>query len=68
MSFTATVEKDVIRLPKDTHLPDGSTVRIELVATPKPAPSGKDWIARSVGVANSGLTTDEIMKLTRGEE
>ena len=29
---------------------------------------GKDWITRSVGIANSGLTTDEIMRLTRGED
>ncbi|HEV7401348.1 MAG TPA: hypothetical protein VGO11_00410 [Chthoniobacteraceae bacterium] len=31
MSFTATVENDVIKLPESTHLPNGATVRVEVI-------------------------------------
>lgn len=68
MSITATVEKGSIKLPIDVHLPDGTEVRIEL-----PEPSARvagfdDWLKTAAGAATSGLTTDQIMKETRGEE
>jgi hypothetical protein len=31
MSITVTVENDVIRLPSDVHLPDGTRVRLKTV-------------------------------------
>jgi predicted transcriptional regulator len=35
----------------------------------QPTPGGElpEWIERMTGTATSGLTTDEIMQLTRGE-
>jgi predicted DNA-binding antitoxin AbrB/MazE fold protein len=68
MSITATVEKDTIKLPKNVHLPDGSKVRIELIGS-RPSPAEVDArLDRATGKATSGLTTDEIMKMTRGGE
>ena len=67
MSFTATVENDVIKLPMGAHLPNGSTVRVELVESIPKQSHEEDWITRSVGVANSGMTSDEILKMTRGD-
>jgi AbrB family looped-hinge helix DNA binding protein len=38
----------------------------------RPARSGRDrfelWLKKAAGSANSGLTTDQIMQLTRGED
>ena len=42
MSITATVENDMIRLPADVHLPDGTRVRLEPIA---PSQSCRDWPA-----------------------
>ena len=42
MSITATVEKDIIRLPANVHLPDGTQVRLEPIA---PVQSRRDWPA-----------------------
>ena len=33
MSITAVVEKNTIKLPEGTHLPDGTAVRIEPIGT-----------------------------------
>jgi hypothetical protein len=33
MSITATVENDTIKLPAGTHLPDGTQVRVEPIAS-----------------------------------
>jgi hypothetical protein len=63
MSITAIVENDTIKLP--VHVPDGTQVEITL---PEAAPATPDWLRRSLGIATSGLTTDEIMRLTRGED
>ncbi len=68
MSITATVEKDMIKLPQNVHFPDGAKVRIELIdhrPTAAEVDARLDW---ATGKATSGLTTDEIMKMTRGEE
>jgi hypothetical protein len=40
MSITATVENDMIRLPANVHLPDGTKVRLEPIA---PVQSVRDW-------------------------
>jgi hypothetical protein len=68
MSFTATVENDVIKLPENTHLPNGSTVRIEVIEKPRIAPEVAAWLDKISGKATSGLSTDEIMRESRGEE
>jgi hypothetical protein len=68
MSITVTVENDIIRLPANIHCPNGTQVRLELPDSPPTTPRDTSWIDRSVGVADTGLTTDEILKLTRGEE
>jgi hypothetical protein len=68
MSFTATVEKDLIRLPKNMHLPDGVEVRVEVVKPAATPPRREDWVRRAVGGATTGLTTDQILRETRGEE
>lgn len=63
MSITATVENDTIKLP--VHVPDGTKVEIVLPAVVSETP---DWLQRAVGAATTGLTTDEIMRLSRGED
>jgi 2-keto-4-pentenoate hydratase len=68
MSFTATVENDVIKLPGDTHLPNGSTVRVELVDNPRISPEIMARLKKISGRATTGLTTDEILRETRGED
>ena len=40
MSITATVENDMLRLPADGHLPDGTQVRLEPIAPSQPR---RDW-------------------------
>jgi len=51
MSITATVENDMIKLPADVHLPNGTRVRLE------PIPAGQprcewpaDYFARTAGI------------------
>jgi hypothetical protein len=72
MSFTATVENDVIKLPENTHLPNGATVRVELVEHvaehPQIAPEVMARLKKISGRATTGLTTDEILRETRGED
>ena len=67
MSITAIVENDTIKLPPGIHVPDGTKAEIVL-QTEKAATPGPDWLARAVGTATSGLSTDEIMRQTRGED
>jgi predicted DNA-binding antitoxin AbrB/MazE fold protein len=69
MSFTATVENDVIKLPENTHLPNGAKVRVEVVVEPAPiAPEILARLKKISGRATTGLTTDEILRETRGED
>ena len=67
MSITAIVENNTIKLPPGVHVPDRTKAEIVLqthdALTAKP-----DWLERAVGTATSGLSTDEIMRMTRGEE
>ncbi len=50
---------------------DGDVVKIVKISDPKNDPSRrmrdfKSWLARVRGTGTSGLTTDEIMEMTRG--
>ena len=51
MSITVTVENDMIRLPADMHLPDGTQVRLEPIV---PSQSVRGWpagyFARTAGM------------------
>lgn len=74
MSITATVENDTIKLPEGVHLPDGTAVRVEPI-TAQIAEDGaarrarmEEWLKSAVGAGQTGLTTDEIMRMTRGED
>ncbi len=68
MSFTATVENDVIKLPPHTHYPNGTTVRVELVEHPRISPEILARLKKISGRATTGLSTDEILRETRGED
>jgi hypothetical protein len=51
MSITATVENDMIRLPANVHLPDGTQVRLEPIDPGQPSriwPPG--YFARTAGM------------------
>jgi bifunctional DNA-binding transcriptional regulator/antitoxin component of YhaV-PrlF toxin-antitoxin module len=43
----------------------GNTLKLRKAAIK--TPTRKDWIERMSGAANTGMTTDEIMAMTRGE-
>ena len=51
MSITATVENDMIRLPANVHLPDGTKVRLDPIVPIEP---GRGWpagyFARTAGM------------------
>ena len=72
MTITARVHNRFIALPADLEVAEGTEVQVIVpeaggrhagVVGEKP-----DWLRRSVGVATSGLSTDEILRLTRGED
>ena len=67
MSITAIVENDTIKLPPGVHVPDGTKAEIVL-QTEDAGTAPPDWLQRAVGTATSGMSTDEIMRMTRGEE
>ena len=67
MSITAIVENDTIKLPPGVHVPDGTKAAIVL-QTEDAGAAKPDWLQRAVGTAMSGMSTDEIMRMTRGEE
>ena len=64
MTITARVHNRTISLPPEVEVEEGAEVQV-IVPQTKETP---DWLRRSVGVATSGLRTDEIMRLTRGED
>jgi len=65
MSITAVVENDTIKLP--VHVPDGPRVEI-VVKTEMANPPTPDWLQLAEGKATTGLSTAEIMRMTRGED
>ena len=62
MSITATVENDMIRLPADVHLPDGTQVRLEPIDPSRPS---RGWPA-GYFVRTSGMLAGE--RLERPEQ
>jgi hypothetical protein len=68
MSITATVQNGFIRLPAGVDVADGTVVQIELPEAPGSVTDFDAWLKTAAGAATSGLTTEEIMKQTRGEE
>ena len=52
MSFTATIENNVIKLPPGVDLPDGTEVRIEPVE-PESAPTFGESIKGFIGIVRS---------------
>lgn len=46
---------------------DGKAVRIKPAPRKKGASRSPEWIERMKGAGDSGMTTDQIMALTRGE-
>ena len=52
MSITATVTNDNIKLPEGVHLPNGSTVEIKLIDTPRKTIAER--FAKYIGVVKDG--------------
>jgi hypothetical protein len=46
VSITGTVEKDTIKLPPGVHLPDGTSVRVELLPAPSDKGPGESFAER----------------------
>ena len=70
MTITATVQNHRIALPAEVQVEDGTEVQVMLPAGCwTAARDGQpEWLRRSLGTATSGLSTDAIMRLTRGED
>jgi hypothetical protein len=71
MTIKARVHNRTIVLPESVEIADGAEVQVivpENSAANHSAPTkSADWLRNALGKATSGLTTDEIMQLTRGE-
>jgi hypothetical protein len=68
MTITARVHNHSIVLPPEVVVAEGAEVQVIVPAVGAAAGETPDWLRRSVGVATSGLKTDEIMRMTRGED
>lgn len=71
MTIRARVHNRTIVLPEGVEIADGAEVQV-IVPEKAPAANGAptktaDWLRNTLGKATSGLTTDEIMQMTRGE-
>jgi hypothetical protein len=69
MTIKARVHNRTIVLPANVEIAEGAEVQI-IVPEKQPTTNGAqtpDWLQNAFGTATSGLTTDEIMRLTRGE-
>ena len=71
MTIRARVHNRTIVLPESVDIADGAEVQVivpENPATNNSVPTiPPDWLRNALGKATSGLTTEEIMQLTRGE-
>jgi hypothetical protein len=71
MTIKARVHNGTIVLPANVEIADGSEVQVIVPEKPSAANGAPaetaDWLQKALGKATSGLSTDEIMQLTRGE-
>jgi hypothetical protein len=72
MTITARVHNRTIALPPEVEVEEGAEVQVIVPkAAPRPqanaAPSPA-WLRRAVGAATSGLSTEEILRASRGED
>lgn len=65
MTITARVHNHSIALPPDLSIAEGAEVQVTVPDRKVPLP---DWLQRAVGTATTGLSTDEILRETRGED
>jgi len=68
MTITAKVHNRTIALPPEVEVEEGAEVQVIVPSAKSPVAESREWLRRSIGVATSGLKTDEIMRLTRGED
>ena len=71
MTIQARVHNRIITLPPDIAIAEGAEVSVTLPdIAPMQSAIGEalPWLRRARGTATSGLTTGEIMKMTRGED
>jgi len=71
MTITARVHNRTIALPAEVEMAEGAEVQVilpeKLRTKDRPKGETPDWLRKAVGTATSGLSTDEIMRRTRGE-
>ena len=71
MTIKARVHNRTIVLPASVEIAEGAEVQIIVPEKPSATQSAltkiPEWLQKARGSATSGLSTDEIMRLTRGE-
>ena len=71
MTIKARVHNRTIVLPASVEIAEGAEAQVIVPDKPLAAKSAllkpPDWLQKARGSATSGLSTDEIMRLTRGE-
>ena len=65
MTITVRVHNRTIAFPPEVEIEEGQEVTVVVPERKRPVPG---WLQNAVGTATSGLSTDEIMRLTRGED
>lgn len=72
MTITARVHNRTIALPPEVEVEEGAEVQVIVPkAAPRPLATTAQppaWLRRAVGAATSGLSTEEIMQASRGED
>lgn len=71
MTIKARVHNRTIVLPANVEVAEGAEVQVIVPVQPPTVnsapPKTPDWLQKAVGTATSGLSTDEILRSTRGE-
>jgi hypothetical protein len=69
MKITARVQNHLIALPEELMVPDGTEVQVQIpdLAQPTEHKEWPNWLRNSIGVADGGLMTDEILDMTKSE-
>jgi hypothetical protein len=71
MTITAYVHDHAVALPEDVVIAEGTPVQIVLPDQEDLEEKRRkltEWMERVRGTATSGLTTEEVMRMTRGED